>query len=225
MTISRRTPLKRTPFKQRWEGPTSARESKPQARTEVKAKTCAYEKCGRPFIPLRQLQTVCSPVCASRKVRADKLAERARDRAARDSLLTVKQLKAKAQDAFNAWIKLRDADLPCVSCGVVSPPERPGGRWDAGHFLSRGAYPELAFEPLNCWKQCKSCNAGGGKFAHKERTVTAAYEAELLRRIGPERLAWLKGPHPVPKLDRDELRALAADYRAKFRHMKKERQE
>jgi hypothetical protein len=60
-----------------------------------------------------------------------------------------------------------------------------------------------------------------GKFAHKARTVNAAYEEELLRRIGAERLARLKGPHPVPKLDREELIALKAHYRAKKRELEK----
>jgi hypothetical protein len=164
---------------------------------------------------------VCSPRCLIRKRKEDAKAERESDRKRAEALKSVKKLKAEAQDAFNDFIRARDAGLPCVSCDEANPPMKPGGQWDAGHFLSRGAYPELAFDEDNCHKQCKSCNAGGGKFAHKARTVNAAYEEELLRRIGPERLARLKGPHPVPKLDRDKLTGLKAHYRAKKRELEK----
>lgn len=135
--------------------------------------------------------------------------------------MPIKKVKASAQKAFNDWIRARDAHLPCVSCGEANPPVLPGGQWDAGHFLSRGAYPELAFNEDNCHKQCKSCNGGSGKFAHKNRTVSEKYEAELLRRIGPERLAILKGPHPVKKWTRDELIAIRDEYKAKRKELEK----
>jgi hypothetical protein len=55
----------------------------------------------------------------------------------------------KTQTIFNRFIRLRDSDEPCISCG-----NHHTGRYDAGHYLSAGAYPELRFHPLNCHKQC-----------------------------------------------------------------------
>lgn len=184
-----------------------------------RSKACAA--CGKPFMPARPLQAVCSPRCAHKKVRLDKAKEREVVRERKKAIRKLSECRAAAQKAFNAWIRLRDADLACVSCGETNPPLLPGGQWDAGHFLSRGAYPELAFEPLNVWKQCKSCNAGSGKFAHKARTVAQKYEEELLCRIGPEKLAWLKGPHAPKKYTRDDYDEIEATYKAKCKELEK----
>lgn len=150
-------------------------------------------------------------------------AEREDTRRRKAAIEPLRDLKKKAQTAFNNWVRARDEGLPCISCGETNPPMKPGGQWDAGHFLSRGAYPELRFNEDNCHRQCKSCNAGGGKFAHKERTVSAKYEEELLRRIGPERLAALRGPHEVKPLTKEYLRWVIDTYRARLKELKKER--
>jgi hypothetical protein len=161
------------------------------------------------------------------QVRASEQRERAkveRDETKRrtEKLKSIKEFKADAQEFFNKYIRLRDANLSCVSCGETNPPMKPGGQWDAGHFLTRGAHPELAFDEDNCHKQCKSCNAGGGRFAHKAKTVNASYQEELLQRIGPERLARLKGPHEPKKWTREELIAIRDTYRNRVKELRKE---
>jgi hypothetical protein len=149
--------------------------------------------------------------------------ERAMDRKKRQDQMSIRELLAEVQVPFNAYIRTRDSDLPCVSCGVVNPEMTTGGQWDAGHFLSRGAYPELRFNEDNVAKQCKSCNAGSGRFAHKERTVSQKFEEELRRRIGDERVDALKCAHPLHKWDRDELIAIKALYVNKLRELKRSR--
>lgn len=194
--------------------------------------TTHCEYCEKPFIRFRTFQRVCGPLCAKRLVAKKKAierkeaqaaakVERARTKERKRAIRRLSEFRADAQKAFNDWVRARDADLPCVSCGVTNPPMLPGGQWDAGHFLSRGAYPELAFEEINAWRQCKSCNAGSGKFAHKERTVSQKYEEELLRRIGPEKLAWLKGPHEPKKYTREDYEAIEATYKAKRKELEK----
>lgn len=199
----------------------------PSVWAAVRGKDCAF--CGSNFQPQRPMQNVCSPTCARRKVARDKqqAKERAKldrmmDRAAKEGMKSVKQLKAEAQDEFNKYIRFRDAGLPCISCGVTNPPMTRGGQWDAGHFISRGSHPELAFDEDNCHKQCKSCNGGGGKYKHKERTVSAQYEINLIERIGQERVDRLKGPREVVPLERETLRQLKVIYRAKWRQLEKE---
>lgn len=144
-----------------------------------------------------------------------------RDR--KQALKRLPELREEAQIEFRKFIRARDTDLPCVSCGETNPPMKPGGQWDAGHFLGRGAYPELAFEELNCWRQCKSCNGGGGKFAHKERTVNQRYEEELRRRIGDEKVDWLKGPHEAKKYTREDFERLKVEYRQKRKELERSR--
>lgn len=217
--IARKTPLRRKdgPARERGEHP---RAKEPKEAKAPKERTCI---CGATFTPRRMEHVVCSPRCLIRKRKEDAKAERESFKARKEAIKTVKELKAEAQDEFNKYIRLRDAHLPCVSCGEKNPPMTPGGQWDAGHFLTRGGYPELAFDEDNCHKQCKSCNAGGGKFSAKARTVNEAYEEELLRRIGPERLARLRGPHSVKPLKKEELRQLKDTYRAKRRELEKGR--
>lgn len=188
-----------------------------------KPKHCAH--CRTLFTPQRMGQAVCSPICAVRQVKAKKVEERAQIKTRKEAIKPRGVLIAEAQDAFNAFIRARDQDQPCISCGVVNPPMTTGGQWDAGHFLSRGSHPELRFVEDNCHRQCKSCNGGGGRFKRQERTVSAAYEAELVRRIGQERVDALKGPHPAAKLSLDDFRVIRKTYQEKLKALRRERNE
>ena len=190
--------------------------------TNIKPKTC--QQCGSSFIPFMSMARVCSPICASRIVKAEKKVKNTQEReqfkARKLAAKRKRDLIAEVQAAFNAWIRARDADEPCISCDTMNPPMKPGGQWDAGHFMSRGAYPELRFDEDNCHKQCKGCNAGGGKFKHHERTVSAEYEARLTIRRGAETVARLKGPQEPKKWTRDELIAIKADYIARTKALR-----
>lgn len=188
----------------------------------IKAKVCTAPGCDREFLPHRPMQQVCSQRCAMKKVRAEKSADRAKTRQRKEAAKPRQKLKSEAQDAFNEFIRYRDRFQPCVSCGIEDPPMTSGGQWDAGHFLSRGSHPELAFDEDNCHKQCKRCNAGGGRFKHKERTVSARFEEELIRRIGVERVESLQGPHEPAKRTQDDFRALRDYYRARLKELKSE---
>ena len=42
------------------------------------------------------------------------------------------------KQAFNQFIRLRDHDQPCISCGETHSPDLHGGQWDCGH-LKRSA--------------------------------------------------------------------------------------
>lgn len=107
----------------------------------------------------------------------------------------------KAQEAFNRFIRLRDADMPCVSCG-----RHHTGQYHAGHYRTAGAAPELRFDPMNCHKQCAPCNN------HKSGNLTE-YRIELVRRIGIDGVAYLEGPHEPKKYTIDELKEIAQRYK------------
>lgn len=144
------------------------------------------------------------------------------DRQKLEQMKTASDLTKEAQKDFNRWIRLRDHHKPCVSCGDPSPPQIVGGQWDAGHYLSVGSHPELRFNDDNCHKQCKSCNSGAGKYQRKKRSVDDAYRAELIRRIGLERVEALENRRYEPgKWSADELRAMRDDYRKRCRELEK----
>lgn len=196
----------------------------------AKLKTCRV--CPTKFRPMSSTQVVCSPPCArayvkrqeaKKRIRADQQERRER----REKLKTIRTLsewKAIAQTAFNAFIRARDEGLPCISCGVLNPPERYGGAWDAGHYRSRGAAPELRYEEWNCHRQCKTCNSAEKHNSGKAETVRAAYRRNLIERIGLEAVEWLEGPHPVKRWTAEELDELARTYRAKTRELLRARQ-
>ncbi|MCW7764438.1 recombination protein NinG [Photorhabdus luminescens] len=133
----------------------------------------------------------------------------------------ISYFKNQAQQAFNEFIRLRDHEQPCISCGETNPPDLFGGQWDCGHFLSVGSHPELRFEEKNAYKQCKSCNGGSGKFSHKNKTVSQQYEENLIERFGQELIDWLRGPHEMTNYRKEDFIRIRDEYRAKVRNLKK----
>lgn len=141
------------------------------------------------------------------------------------ALLTVSDWTKKAQYEFNRYIRQRDAEKACISCGRYDAEIEGGfvgGKWDAGHFLSRGAFPELRFEPDNCHKQCKSCNGGSGKFAKKSRTVSQEYRSRLIDRIGLERVEEVEKPYPAKRYRIDDLKEIRDKYKKLYEAIKDE---
>ncbi|HBM9480540.1 TPA: recombination protein NinG [Klebsiella oxytoca] len=196
---------------------------------------CAYKACRQWFHPVRDGQVVCSFECASaigkeqtakareaakqkeaQRQRTEEKAGRQRRKARLAELRPNCYYKAQAQQAFNAFIRARDADLPCISCGETNPPDLHGGQWDCGHFKTVGANPELRFEERNAHKQCKSCNAGAGKYTAKEATVAQQYEAGLVVRYGQDYVDWLNGPHEMTNYRREDFIRIRDEYRAKL---------
>ena len=122
-------------------------------------RTCKV--CRKRYSATLPMQITCTTVCAlafavSQRGKEEKIAkikERKDDAVKRDKLKSKAQWAREAQTAFNAFIRARDADLPCISCG-----RHHTGQYHAGHFLSVGACPELRFCESNVHKQCSACN-------------------------------------------------------------------
>jgi hypothetical protein len=87
--------------------------------------------------------------------------ERKADKVRKEKLKTRKDYKAPAQVAANAYVRVRDADLPCISCGKPAGASEAltGGGWDAGHYRSVGSAAHLRYDLRNIHKQCKRCNS------------------------------------------------------------------
>jgi len=197
---------------------------------QPRPKKCKNPACGISFPPRRLGQAVCSPACglAIKDVNQDKAKKAIAQRVRREIQVRKEKLKSRAdyiheaQIEFNAFIRLRDKDEPCICCGSYGPGEDwlTGGKWDAGHFLGRGAYPELRFDEDNCHKQLKSCNGGSGKYAAKGRTVAQGYRERLIQKIGQERVDRLEGPHEARRYTIEELKGIKALYRAKAKQLK-----
>ena len=185
---------------------------------QPKPKKCKNPACGISFPPQRLGQSVCSPKCglAIKHVNEEKARKSLADigrkeiRAAKDRIKPKGQYMKEAQTAFNAWVRERDAALPCISCG-----RHHQGKYDAGHYRTVGSNPALRFEPLNCHRQCSPCNT------HKSGDIVN-YRIELVKRIGADRVDWLEGPHDPKRYTIEDLKNIKADYLAKTKELKRE---
>jgi hypothetical protein len=65
-------------------------------------------------------------------------------------LIPLPKLKKKAQDIFNKWIRNRDKEERCISCG--------GTVEQAGHYCSSGHFSALTFDEMNVNGQDIRCN-------------------------------------------------------------------
>lgn len=187
-------------------------------RASLKSRKC--RSCKATFQPARSMQAVCSPACAaawSAKQRAQKEARAAREerkstRAALEKAKTRGQHLKELQAVFNQWIRLRDAGLPCISCGR---PASWQGQWDAGHYRSVGSNPASRFDPSNVAKQCLPCNR------HLSGNLILMREG-LIKRIGLAEVERLEGPQLPLKLTLQEILDMKAFYREQVRRMKRE---
>ena len=185
---------------------------------QPKPKTCKNPACKTKFVPQRLGQAVCNYACglAIKDVNEAKAKKALADvgrkelKAAKEKIKTRAEHMKDAQTAFNAWVRARDAGLPCISCGTTADIQ-----YAAGHFRSAGGHPELRFEPLNVHLQCnRNCNmAKSGNLG--------PYRVELIKRIGQEKVDWLEGPHKPKRYTIDDLKAIKAHYRALTRELKR----
>lgn len=83
-----------------------------------------------------------------------KAKSKAKDAKLREDLKTLSQLENEAKKPFQKYIRLRDADLPCISCGTYT-----ASIFDGGHFYKAEIYSGLIFNEDNCHKQCRKCNS------------------------------------------------------------------
>lgn len=182
----------------------------------LKPKKCRI--CKRTYMPIRSMSIACSVTCAiehARKVSAQKEARAKRDerKSLREALERSKTRGThlrELQAAFNAWIRVRDAGHSCISCGRFHK-----GQWHAGHYRSVGSEPALRFEPDNVHLQCAPCNT------HLSGNLIP-YRANLIKKIGLERVEWLEGPHVPQKLTIQQIQEMKAFYRAEVRRLNKE---
>ena len=69
--------------------------------------------------------------------------------------------KKKADKYFSEFIRKRDENKPCITCGQYKKD------MDAGHFISR-RFEATRYDEMNCNAQCLKCNRfeNGNQFAH-----------------------------------------------------------
>ena len=171
--------------------------------------------CPTEFDQWDSRQVVCSPVCAMNLIKQKEVHRRIKETAQMKKAFLLKdrsyQLKL-AQTAFNAFIRERDKDLPCISCQ-----RHHDGQYHAGDFRSVGGNSSsLRFEEKNCFKQCSACNL------HLSGNILE-YRIQLKRLHGASLVKWLEGPHKPMKYTLDEIIEIKDTYRRKLKDLKNDR--
>ena len=118
--------------------------------------------------------------------------------------------ESMAKKVFQHWVRLRDADLPCISCGCFHCDE-----WAGGHWWAAGQYSGLMFHPWNCNKQCNvHCN----KFLSGNSNN---YRIGLVKKIGEENVKWIeenKDRLRKQEYSREELIEITKKYKLKIKN-------
>lgn len=164
----------------------------------MKAFKCCV--CKTDYFKSKTTQKVCSTKCAIElaKEKNNKIIKKIKAKEKKEGL---EKLKTKSgylkdvQKVFNQYIRLRDKHQPCISCGTNA-----NVKYDAGHFYSVGAYPNLRFNEDNVHKQCSNnCNVKKSANIHE-------YRPRLIEKIGQERfdelerLKNIKKHYSIPEL-------------------------
>lgn len=177
--------------------------------------------CRNRFTPRNSLHVVCSLKCSVEHAHHES-AKQARKaiKEGRSSLLTRRDWVKKAQVAFNAYVRLRDAGKPCICCGKLADDKDliTGSRWDAGHYRSTGSAPHLRFVEDNCHRQLVRCNRHGAGRA-------VDYRIGLIARIGVARVEALESDQEPRKYTIDQLKEIEQKYKIKAKTLKQSNKE
>lgn len=170
-------------------------------------KKCKH--CGNKFSPYSTTQTACGLACAkalapgiTKKRIRHSVIEYRRDNKSIPTLIK------EAQRVVNEYVRLRDAKLPCISCGVETAKQ-----FDAGHYRSVGSANHLRFNLNNIAKQCSTCND------YKSGNIQN-YRIGLIKKIGIEKVEKLESMNEVNKYTKEYLIRLRKVFAKKVKRLK-----
>ena len=157
----------------------------------------------------------CSVKCLAehtkeKRIKAQAKAEAKELKAAKERVKTRRQWMKEAQQWFNKFIRLRDHNDPCISCG-----RHHEGQYHAGHYRTTGAAGHLRFDENNCHKQCAPCNN------HLSGNI-ANYRPNLLAKVGEDELERIETDNTSYYWRIEDLKQIKEKYKAKCKKLEKE---
>lgn len=171
--------------------------------TEPKLRQRKCKFCTRWFTPDRKGQETCSEQCAI-DIIPKKRAKEKRKGLKQFRKTDKAVLMREAQTVFNRYIRYRDRDEPCISCG-----HKGGRQVHAGHYMPVGGNGNNRFNEDNCNSQCSICNN------YKSGNL-ALYRESLIKKIGLEKVEKLE--KKIAKVwTIEELTDIIATYKQKLK--------
>lgn len=169
---------------------------------EIKQKKC--KNCKGLFKPYTSLQKYCTnSECLKVFIEAEKAKKWAKTKSKmKAELMTLQDYIKLAQIVFNKWIRERDKNKPCISCGKEIK-----GVKHASHYLSAGGHSSVRFNENNVWVSCYKCNVMlSGNLLN--------YRKSLIKQIGLEEVESLENiSYENKKWTIDELKEIIAKYK------------
>lgn len=138
--------------------------------------------------------------------------ERGEWRKRKAAVKPLKHWEDMTQRVVNDYIRERDHELPCISCGTFTTVQ-----WEAGHFRSRGKASHLRYVEDNINKQCHHCNV---RLSGNQQQ----YRIHLIAKIGTERVEALENNNVPHRYTIEELEAIRKHYSALRRQLIKTRE-
>lgn len=171
------------------------------------------KNCREPFTPIRStLEKFCQKDECLRVFVAEAKEKEWKKRKAKkkEELMTAQDYVKIAQQVFNKYIRLRDKDRGCISCGKTLK-----GKFDAGHYFNANNHWAVRFDEDNVHGQCVECN----RWKHGN---LLNYKDGLIERIGHERInalsIYLK---QTRKYSIEELKEIISTYKQKIKEFEK----
>jgi hypothetical protein len=169
------------------------------------------KNCKEPFTPIRStLERYCQKDECLRVfvAEAKEKAWKKKKAVKKEELMTIQDYVKIAQQVFNKYIRLRDKDKGCISCGKPLV-----GKFDAGHFYNANNHWYIRFHPDNVHGQCVLCNQ------HKHGNLLE-YRKGLIERIGFEQYKSLEAYAEVSrKYEKHELKEIISTYKQKIKNL------
>lgn len=166
--------------------------------------------CKEKFTPKNNTQLCCGPSCAVEYIKKQKIKTWKSEKKEIKKILETKSDKLNLlQKVFNTFIRMRDKDKNCISCN-----KKLIGKFDAGHFFSVGAYPNLRFNENNVFGQCVHCN-------RDKHGNVKEYDLNLQKILSEEEYNQLLiDRHKPLKLSIDQVEELIIIYKQKTKELK-----
>ena len=164
------------------------------------------KKCKEKFEALHFNQKYCTKTeCFEEWInKAKQVQWKTKKRRMKEELKTTSEFVKEAQKWVNRFVRLRDKDKGCVSCGTPLV-----GKYDAGHFFSAGGHGSVRFDLRNINAQCVY-----------EHGNLFNYHKELLKRIGSKEFNNLElQSNGVHKHDKEELKQLIKEFKQKCKEI------
>lgn len=130
----------------------------------------------------------------------------------------IANIKNKAIDSFQMWVRYRD-NWTCVVCGKKVNPDAQGAKNEmhAGHYISR-KYKSLLLDPINVHAQCKVCNGYQNWVG-----IDPRYTKFMIDKYGKDVLNYLyQKQHEIKKISNSDWEYLAEYWEGELDKIKKD---